>query len=86
MKVLAWLAFPVIATILAMCWVGWVSSQRSHGRAHRRSGGAFASVDEFSRFRQALAAPGPRATPVRRTGLKGLLDRITGTKIAGQGS
>ncbi|MEV0804456.1 hypothetical protein AB0I34_42660 [Kribbella sp. NPDC050281] len=62
MKVLAWLAFPVVATLLAMCWAAW----RGRSRGPRRSGGAFDSVEDFRRFNDALAAPGPRATPERR--------------------
>ncbi|MEU4604452.1 hypothetical protein AB0F43_15835 [Kribbella sp. NPDC023972] len=65
MKVLAWLAFPLVATGLAMCWAAW----RGRSRGPRRSGGAFASVEDFRRFNEALAAPGPRATPDRRRGL-----------------
>jgi hypothetical protein len=65
MKVLAWLAFPLVATLLAMCWAGW----RGRTRGPRKSGGAFASVDDFRRFNEAIAAPGPRATPERRRGL-----------------
>jgi hypothetical protein len=66
MKVLAWLAFPLVATLLAMCWAAW----RGRSRGPRRSGGAFASVEDFRRFNEALAAPGPLATPVRRRGLR----------------
>jgi hypothetical protein len=66
MKVLAWLAFPLVATLLAMCWAAW----RGRSRGPRRSGGAFASVEDFRRFNEALAAPGPRATPERRRGLR----------------
>ncbi|MFF0343864.1 hypothetical protein [Kribbella sp. NPDC004875] len=65
MKVLAWLAFPLIATLLAMCWAAW---RGWRSREPRRSGGPFASVDEFRRFNAVLAAPGPRATPERRRG------------------
>jgi hypothetical protein len=66
MKVLAWLAFPLVATLLAMCWAAW----RGRSRGPRRSGGAFASVEDFRRFNEALAAPGPSATPERRRGLR----------------
>src|SRR6266498_2359546 len=66
MKVLAWLLFPLVATILAMCWAAW----RGRSRGPRRTGGAFASVEEFRRFNDALAAPGPSATPERRRGLR----------------
>ncbi|MFB6723871.1 hypothetical protein ACFCV3_27075 [Kribbella sp. NPDC056345] len=62
MKVLAWLAFPLAATVLAMCWAAW----RGRNRGPRRSAGAFDSVEEFRRFSAALAAPGPQATPRRR--------------------
>jgi hypothetical protein len=65
MKVLAWLAFPLVATLLAMCWAAW----RGRDRGPRRSGGAFASVEDFRRFNDALAAPGPSATPERRRGI-----------------
>ncbi|GAA2826124.1 hypothetical protein [Kribbella solani] len=65
MKVLAWLAFPLAATLLAMCWAAW---RGWRNREPRRSGGPFASVDEFRRFNAALAAPGPSATPERRRG------------------
>jgi hypothetical protein len=81
MKVLAWLAFPLVATLLAMCWAGW----RGRSRGPRRSGGAFASVEDFRRFNEALAAPGPSATPERRRGLGRRADTPS-TKIAGQGS
>lgn len=64
MRVLAWLAFPLVATLLAMCWAAW----RGRSRGPRRSGGAFASVEDFRRFNETLAAPGPRATPERRRG------------------
>jgi hypothetical protein len=64
MKVLAWLAFPLVATLLAMCWAAW----RGRSRGPRRSGGAFASVEDFRRFNEALAAPGPSATRERRRG------------------
>jgi hypothetical protein len=77
MKVLAWLAFPLVATVLAMCWAAW----RGRSRGPRRSGGAFASVEDFRRFNEAVAAPGPLATPVPRGRLRGLIQ-----KIAGQGS
>lgn len=79
MKVLAWLAFPVIATVLAMCWAAW----RGRGRGPRRSGGAFASVDDFRRFSEAMMAPGPQAKPVKR-GLFGR--RSKDNPIVGQGS
>ena len=89
MKVLAWLAFPLVATLLAMCWAAW----RGRSRGPRRSGGAFASVEDFRRFNAALAAPGPRATPERRRGLGRRNHqpvssevRSSGSKIAGQGS
>jgi hypothetical protein len=87
MKVLAWLAFPLVATLLAMCWAAW----RGRSRGPRRSGGAFASVEDFRRFNDALAAPGPRATPERRRALGRRTHQpaapTTGsTKIAGQGS
>ena len=83
MKVLAWLAFPLIATLLAMCWAGW---RGWRSRERRRSGGAFASVEDFRRFNAALAAPGPRATPERRRGLGRRNHQQASTKIAGQGS
>jgi hypothetical protein len=90
MKVLAWLAFPLIATLLAMCWAAW---RGWRGREPHRSGGAFASVEDFRRFNAALAAPGPRATPERRRGLGRRIHqpaspevRGSGSKIAGQGS
>ena len=79
MKVLAWLAFPLVASVLAMCWAAW----RGRSRGPRRSGGAFASVEDFRRFNEAVAAPGPLATPVPRGGLRGLIHKF---KIAGQGS
>jgi hypothetical protein len=79
MKVLAWLAFPLVATVLAMCWAAW----RGRSRGPRRSGGAFASVEDFRRFNEAMAAPGPRSTPGPRGRLRGLLHKF---KIAGQGS
>jgi hypothetical protein len=87
MKVLAWLAFPLVATLLAMCWAAW----RGRSRLPRRSGGAFASVEDFRRFNDALAAPGPRAIPERRRALGRRTNQsaspTTGsTKIAGQGS
>jgi hypothetical protein len=89
MKVLAWLAFPLVATLLAMCWAAW----RGRSRGPRRSGGAFASVEDFRRFNEALAAPGPRAVPVRRRGFSrrttrklGSAETFGSTKIAGQGS
>ncbi|MFI5731838.1 hypothetical protein ACIA49_17070 [Kribbella sp. NPDC051587] len=70
MKVLAWLVFPLAATVLAMGWAAW----RGRSRGPRRSGGAFASVEDFRRFSDALAAPGPQATPSRRP-LKARLTR-----------
>jgi hypothetical protein len=74
MKVLAWLAFPLAATVLAMCWAAW----RGRHRGPRRSAGTFASVEEFRRFSDALAAPGPQATPRRRT----LASRLLGRRAA----
>lgn len=59
MTVLAWLAAPLALSVLAMAWAAW----RGRTRGPRRAGGAFASVDEFRRFTEAMAAPGPRATP-----------------------
>ena len=82
MKVLAWLAFPLVATALAMCWAAW----RGRSRGPRRSGGAFASVEDFRRFNEAMVAPGPRAIPEPRAGLRGLVHKLRATKIAGQGS
>jgi hypothetical protein len=82
MKVLAWLAFPLVATALAMCWAAW----RGRSRGPRRSGGAFASVEDFRRFNEAMAAPGPSAVPEPRGGLRGLVHKLRATKIAGQGS
>ncbi|ADB34325.1 hypothetical protein Kfla_5312 [Kribbella flavida DSM 17836] len=79
MKVLAWLAFPLAATVLAMGWAAW----RGRARGPRRSGGAFSSVEDFRRFNEAIAAPGPRATPAPRAGLRGLTGKF---KSAGQGS
>ena len=82
MKVLAWLAFPLVATLLAMCWAGW----RGRSRGPRRPAGAFASVEDFRRFNAAIAAPGPRATPERRRRLGRRNHQQASTKIAGQGS
>jgi hypothetical protein len=82
MKVLAWLAFPLVATALAMCWAAW----RGRSRGPRRSRGAFASVEDFRRFNEAMAAPGPRAVPESRGGLRGVVHKLRATKIAGQGS
>jgi len=79
MRVLAWLAFPVVATLLAMCWAAW----RGRDRGPRRSGGAFASVEEFRRFNDALAAPGPSAIPERR---RGLVRRKRSGTVRGAGS
>jgi hypothetical protein len=83
MKVLAWLAFPLIATLLAMCWAAW---RGWRSRERPRSGGAFASVEDFRRFTAAIAAPGPRATPERRRGPGRRNHQQASTKIAGQGS
>ena len=83
MKVLAWLAFPLVATLLAMCWAAW---RGWRSRERPRSGGAFASVEDFRRFNAAIAAPGPRATPERRRGLGRHNHQQASTKIAGQGS
>lgn len=83
MKVLAWLAFPLIATVAAMGWAAWRG--RGHSRGSRRSG-AFASVEEFRRFSDVLAAPGPTAAPEPRAGVRGFFRKFTGTRIAGQGS
>jgi hypothetical protein len=86
MKVLAWLAPPVVATLLAMCWAAWRGRSRGPRRSGGgRSGGAFTSVEDFRRFNEALAAPGPRATPERRRGL-GHRIGTPSTKNAGQGS
>jgi hypothetical protein len=79
MKVLAWLAFPLVATILAMCWAAW----RGRSRGPRRSGGAFASVEDFRRFNEALAAPGPRATPEPRRGIGRLTHKPNSPDSAG---
>jgi hypothetical protein len=77
MKVLAWLAFPVVATVLAICWAAWRESGHGSGR-RLRTGGAFASVEEFRRFRDALAAPGPTGPRERSAGLLATLKRIAG--------
>jgi hypothetical protein len=82
MKVLVWLAFPMIVTALAMCWAGW----RGRSREQRRSGGAFASVEDFRRLNAAMAAPSPRALPRPRRGVRGLAHRFAGTRIAGPNS
>ncbi len=82
MKVLAWLLFPLVATILAMCWAAW----RGRSRGPRRSGGAFASVEDFRRFTEALAAPGPRAAPEPRRGLGRLTLKPNGPDFAGKPS
>jgi hypothetical protein len=90
MTVLAWLAFPLTVTLLAMCWAAW---RGWRSRATRRTGGAFASVEDFRRFNAALAAPGPRAVPERRRRLGRRTHqpassevRGSGSNIAGQGS
>jgi hypothetical protein len=83
MKVLAWLAFPLIATLLARCWAAW---RGWRSRERPRSGGPFASVEDFRRFNAAIAAPGPRATPERRRRLGRRNHQQATTKIAGQGS
>ena len=80
MKVLAWLVFPLVATVLAMCWAAW----RGRSRGPRRSGGAFASVEDFRRFNEALAAPGPRATPEPRRGLGRLAHKPNSPESAGK--
>jgi hypothetical protein len=80
MKVLAWLVFPLVATILAMCWAAW----RGRSRGPRRSGGAFASVEDFRRFNEALAAPGPRSTPEPRRGLGRLTHKPNSPDSAGK--
>jgi len=70
MEVLAWLAFPLSATAVAMCWAAW-RGRRSAPRRNgpqpiaRRRGGAFASVDDFRRFTEALIGPGPSASSRR---------------------
>ncbi len=81
MKVLAWLAFPLVATLLAMCWAAW----RGRSRGPRRSGGAFASVEDFRRFNEAVAAPGPRATPDRRRSLLRRTPKSSAPASAGPG-
>jgi hypothetical protein len=60
MEVLAWLAFPLSATAVAMSRAAWRGRRAGSPRPdpHRRGGG-FASVDEFRRFTAALVAPGP---------------------------
>ena len=83
MKVLAWLAFPLIATVAAMGWAAW------RGRADRlgpRRSGGLTGVEEFRRFTEALAVPRPAAAPGPRPGVRGLVRRLTGTTITGQGS
>lgn len=82
MKVLAWLAFPLAATVLAMCWAAW----RGRNRGPRRSAGTFASVEEFRRFSDALAAPGPQATPRRRTLASARLGRRAPRSVSGNAS
>lgn len=83
MKVLAWLAFPLLATVVAMAWAAWRGRGRS--RVSRRSG-TFAAVEEFRHFTDVLRSPGPSAVPEPRGGVRGAVQRLSRTRIAGQGS
>lgn len=52
MHVLWWLAPPVIATLLAMAWVGWAGRQRDEVRRDD-------SPEAMARLQRALAKPTP---------------------------
>jgi len=52
---LVWTAAPLVATLIAVCWVSW------HGRA-RRPRSEVDTVAEHERFRSALAQSRRRLT------------------------
>lgn len=48
MWTLAWLAAPVVATLVAVAWVAWA------GRPEATRAASLSSVDRHERFRQAM--------------------------------
>ena len=53
MEVLWWLAPPLAATCVAMCWAAWVGRERAEGRRDDRE-------EALRRMERALARPTPR--------------------------
>lgn len=49
MTVLAWWAIPIVATALALGWAAWASRSRPRPQAYD-------TIDDYQRFRAALAS------------------------------
>lgn len=52
MAILVWWVLPAVTTLLAICWAGWV-------RRTPRPLRDVDTIEKYTRFRAALAAPAP---------------------------
>ena len=61
MSAIAWWGIPVVATLLAIAWAGWVSRPRPPAKT-------IDSVESYERFRSVLADNRRSSEENRRTG------------------